>query len=147
MHVQVDFGYDVTRPILSGLSFDVPAGRASTARSAHRHPPSSAEAVVLVLAPGWAGITFVVVFLHNVVVFLHNVVATDCRSASLTAQRSDQTVALVGGTGSGKSTILRLLYRFYDAHQGRVLVDSQDVRTIDMRSLRQLLGERAPMDQ
>jgi ABC-type transport system involved in Fe-S cluster assembly fused permease/ATPase subunit len=52
MHVQVDFGYDVTRPILSGLSFDVPAGRASTARSAHQHPPSSAEAVVLVLAPG-----------------------------------------------------------------------------------------------
>jgi ABC-type transport system involved in Fe-S cluster assembly fused permease/ATPase subunit len=49
MHVQVDFGYDVTRPILSGLSFDVPAGRASTA---HQHPPSSAEAVVLVLAPG-----------------------------------------------------------------------------------------------
>ena len=96
---------------------------------------------------GLAGITFVVVFLHNVVVFLHNVVATDCRSASLTAQRSDQTVALVGGSGSGKSTILRLLYRFYDAHQGRVLVDSQDVRTIDMRSLRQLLGERAPMDQ
>jgi ABC-type transport system involved in Fe-S cluster assembly fused permease/ATPase subunit len=96
---------------------------------------------------GLAGITFAVVFVHNVVVFLHNVVATDCRSASLTAQRSDQTVALVGGSGSGKSTILRLLYRFYDAHQGRVLVDSQDVRTIDMRSLRQLLGERAPMDQ
>ena len=46
------------------------------------------------------------------------------------------TLAIVGGSGSGKSTILRLLYRFYDARAGRVLIDGQDVRDVDVDSLR-----------
>ncbi|KAL6246655.1 hypothetical protein RBB50_005962 [Rhinocladiella similis] len=47
-----------------------------------------------------------------------------------------QTVALVGRTGGGKSTLLKLLFRFYDPDQGRILVDGQDVRQVKMESLR-----------
>ena len=41
-----------------------------------------------------------------------------------------QSVAIVGPTGSGKSTIMRLLYRFYDVSGGEVKIDGYDVRTI-----------------
>ena len=51
-----------------------------------------------------------------------------------------QTVAIVGGSGSGKTSILRLLYRFYDPHAGRVLVDGQDLRDLDLDSLRRHIG-------
>src|SRR5690606_24293099 len=51
-----------------------------------------------------------------------------------------QTVAVVGGSGSGKSTLGRLLFRFYDVDAGRVSVDGQDVREVDARSLRAMLG-------
>ena len=47
-----------------------------------------------------------------------------------------QTVALVGPSGAGKSTVLNLIPRFYDAGEGRVLVDGQDVRSITQASLR-----------
>ncbi len=73
----VDFGYDPRRPILHGVSFQVPAGR---------------------------------------------------------------TVAFVGASGAGKSTISRLLYRFYDVDAGRVTVDGQDVREVTQASLRAAIG-------
>jgi ABC-type multidrug transport system fused ATPase/permease subunit len=47
-----------------------------------------------------------------------------------------RTVALVGGTGSGKTTLVMLVPRLYDASGGRVLVDGTDVRAVDPRSLR-----------
>jgi ATP-binding cassette subfamily B protein len=49
-------------------------------------------------------------------------------------------VALVGHTGSGKSTIVSLLCRFYDATEGRVLVDGIDVRDVTLDSLRSQVG-------
>ena len=49
-------------------------------------------------------------------------------------------VALVGPTGSGKSTIIRLLCRLYEPQQGRILVDGRDIRTIPMADLRRTLG-------
>lgn len=47
-----------------------------------------------------------------------------------------QTVALVGRSGSGKSTLVNLLPRFYDPHQGRILIDGQDIRTLHLEDLR-----------
>jgi ATP-binding cassette subfamily B protein len=49
-------------------------------------------------------------------------------------------VAFVGGNGSGKSTMLNLLMRFYDAGSGSVLVDGQDLRSIDLKSWRRQTG-------
>jgi ATP-binding cassette subfamily B multidrug efflux pump len=51
-----------------------------------------------------------------------------------------QTVALLGATGSGKSTIINLLPRFYDVSNGRVLVDGHDVRDVTLESLRHQIG-------
>jgi ATP-binding cassette subfamily B protein len=73
----VHFGYDSRRPIIRGISFEVPAGR---------------------------------------------------------------TVAFVGASGAGKSTISRLLYRFYDVSDGRVSIDGQDIRDVTQASLREAIG-------
>lgn len=73
----VSFHYDPDRPILKGVSFEVPAGK---------------------------------------------------------------TVAIVGPTGAGKSTISRLLYRFYDVTGGRITIDGQDLRDVTQESLRSAIG-------
>jgi ATP-binding cassette subfamily B protein/subfamily B ATP-binding cassette protein MsbA len=54
--------------------------------------------------------------------------------------RPGQTVALVGLTGSGKTTAVSLIPRFYDPRAGRVLVDGQDVRDYDLRALREQIA-------
>jgi subfamily B ATP-binding cassette protein MsbA len=51
-----------------------------------------------------------------------------------------QTIALVGQSGSGKSTIANLLLRFYDVQKGSVSIDGTDLRDLDMQSLRGLMG-------
>jgi ABC-type multidrug transport system fused ATPase/permease subunit len=51
-----------------------------------------------------------------------------------------ETVALLGATGSGKSTIIRLIPRFYDVTSGKITVDSYDVRDVKLRSLREQIG-------
>jgi ATP-binding cassette subfamily B protein len=51
-----------------------------------------------------------------------------------------QKVAIVGPTGSGKSTIIKLLNRFYDVTSGRILVDGVDVREWELRKLRRTIG-------
>jgi ATP-binding cassette subfamily B protein len=50
------------------------------------------------------------------------------------------TLAVVGGTGAGKSTLVRLLCRFYDVEAGRILIDGQDVRDVTQASLRGAIG-------
>jgi ATP-binding cassette, subfamily B, bacterial len=54
--------------------------------------------------------------------------------------RPGETVALVGPTGAGKSTIVNLLPRFYDVTQGQVLIDGQDIREVTLESLRHQIG-------
>lgn len=49
-------------------------------------------------------------------------------------------VAIVGTTGSGKSTITRLLFRFYDAQRGNILIDGQDIQHVTQDSLRKVIG-------
>ncbi|HEY68163.1 MAG TPA: ABC transporter ATP-binding protein, partial [Thermoflexia bacterium] len=51
-----------------------------------------------------------------------------------------QTVALLGATGSGKSTIINLIPRFYDVTEGRVTIDGYDVRDVTLDSLRRQIG-------
>ena len=65
----------------------------------------------------------------------HNV----CRGYSLRVE-AGQTCALCGPSGSGKSTIIALLERFYDPQAGQVLLDGVDVKTLNVRWLRQQLG-------
>jgi ATP-binding cassette subfamily B protein len=50
------------------------------------------------------------------------------------------TVAIVGASGAGKSTISRLLFRFYDVNEGRILIDGQDIRRVTQKSLRAAIG-------
>jgi ABC-type multidrug transport system fused ATPase/permease subunit len=61
------------------------------------------------------------------------------RNLSLRVERG-QKVAIVGATGSGKSTIIKLLTRFYDVDAGRILVDGVDVREWDLTELRRTIG-------
>jgi ABC-type multidrug transport system fused ATPase/permease subunit len=51
-----------------------------------------------------------------------------------------ETVAILGATGSGKSTLIYLVPRFYDVTAGRILIDGHDVRDVTLRSLRQQIG-------
>jgi ATP-binding cassette subfamily B protein len=50
------------------------------------------------------------------------------------------TLAVVGATGAGKSTIARLLFRFYDVGSGRITIDGQDIRSVTQASLRAAIG-------
>ncbi len=54
-----------------------------------------------------------------------------------------ETVGILGGTGSGKSTLVNLIPRFYEAKEGRVLLDGRDVRTIPAEELRERVGVAA----
>jgi len=56
------------------------------------------------------------------------------------AIRPGETVSLVGATGAGKSTVAKLLTRFYDPVKGRVLIDGLDLRDVRLESLRRQLG-------
>lgn len=62
---------------------------------------------------------------------LHNI----CLSVS-----AGQTIAFVGATGAGKSTMLKLLNRFYDVTEGAIRIDGQDLRDVDLFSLRDRVG-------
>ncbi len=51
-----------------------------------------------------------------------------------------RTLAIVGASGAGKSTISRLLFRFYDSTSGRIVIDDQDIKSVTQKSLRAAIG-------
>ncbi|MFS7948140.1 putative ABC-type xenobiotic transporter [Helianthus anomalus] len=51
-----------------------------------------------------------------------------------------KTVAVVGGSGSGKSTVVALIERFYDPNQGQILLDNVDIKTLQLKWLREQIG-------
>ena len=61
------------------------------------------------------------------------------KNFSLDIQKG-QTVALVGQSGSGKSTIANLLTRFYDVHDGEIKIDESNIKDLELKSLRGLMG-------
>ncbi|WP_341764689.1 ABC transporter ATP-binding protein/permease [Candidatus Tisiphia endosymbiont of Beris chalybata] len=61
------------------------------------------------------------------------------KGLSFTIERG-HTLAIVGHSGSGKSTISRLIFRFYDVTTGKITIDGQDIRDITQNSLRQAIG-------
>lgn len=54
--------------------------------------------------------------------------------------KQGETIALVGHTGSGKSSILNLLFRFYDCQQGKIMIDGVDIQTMSRQMLRKHMG-------
>ena len=54
--------------------------------------------------------------------------------------RLGETTAIVGPSGSGKSTVVQLVERFYDPAAGQVLIDGQDLKTLNLRNYRQQIG-------
>lgn len=60
-------------------------------------------------------------------------------NVNFTAQPG-QTIALLGATGSGKSTIINLIPRFYDPSEGHIAIDGQDIRQVKIESLRRQIG-------
>ena len=54
--------------------------------------------------------------------------------------KKGQTVGIIGGTGSGKSTLVNLIARFYDATKGTIMINGQDIRTYSQHDLREKIG-------
>ncbi|CAH8580910.1 unnamed protein product [Schistosoma rodhaini] len=54
--------------------------------------------------------------------------------------KSGQTVALVGPSGSGKSTVIHMLQRFYDPTKGKVLIENEDIKNVDLKAYRNQIG-------
>ena len=66
-------------------------------------------------------------------------IARSCKGIDFTVP-AGRKLAIVGPTGAGKSTISRLLFRFYDVTQGRIRIDGQDIRDVTQESLRAAIG-------
>ena len=77
--------------------------------------------------------------LRDVTFAYETATAPSLRNVTL-AVEAGSTVALVGATGSGKSTLVRLIGRLYDPTSGTVLVDGADVRELDLRALRRAIA-------
>ncbi|KAF2026558.1 P-loop containing nucleoside triphosphate hydrolase protein [Setomelanomma holmii] len=71
--------------------------------------------------------------------FAYDVRKPIIRGVNLQAE-GGQTIAFVGETGGGKSTMLKLLFRFYDVTGGSIMIDGQDLRSVTQASLREALG-------
>ncbi|ADE29716.1 Multidrug resistance protein Atm1 [Rickettsia prowazekii str. Rp22] len=75
----------------------------------------------------------------NNVSFAYNKERTILHNITFTIE-SGKTIAVVGSSGAGKSTISRLLFRFYDINSGSIIIDNQDIREVKQGSLRKSIG-------
>lgn len=75
----------------------------------------------------------------NDVCFSYNGVEDNIKHMSFAVKRGD-TLGIIGGTGSGKSTIVNLMMRFYDVRSGRVIIDGKDVKSYTAEQLRKKFG-------
>ena len=73
------------------------------------------------------------------VTFSYTGIGTNLEDISFRLEHG-QTLGILGPTGSGKSTIINLLLRFYDPDKGKILIDGQDLKTIDYETLRSKFG-------
>ncbi|MCW6676515.1 ABC transporter ATP-binding protein/permease [Aerococcaceae bacterium NML180378] len=80
-----------------------------------------------------------VVAFHNVSFRYDGAEADTLQDVNFVA-RPGETTAIIGSTGSGKSTVLNLLMRFYDVSKGRITIDGVDIRQLQQRTLRDLIG-------
>ena len=80
------------------------------------------------------GVTF-----ENVAAGYPGAAAHSLEGVSFTA-KPGQTVGIIGGTGSGKTTLVNLIPRFYDAQEGTVTIDGTDVKELDQETLRSAIG-------
>ncbi|KDO35354.1 hypothetical protein SPRG_00203 [Saprolegnia parasitica CBS 223.65] len=92
-------------------------------------------AKALVLAPRQSAVTFE----HVGFSYPGQPYANGLKDINLTIAPG-HTLAVVGATGAGKSTLSRLLFRFYDVTSGRILIDGQDAAKVTQTSLRQAIG-------
>jgi len=111
------------------------------------HPPGKADAQALRLPPGVRGVTIEfedVWFAYDAAQGAAGDQADAepewvLRGVSFSV-RPGETLALVGHTGAGKTTIVNLLLRFYDPQRGRILLDGADIRAMSVDRLRSLIG-------
>lgn len=80
-----------------------------------------------------------IVEFENVDLVYNNASSEALSNISFKVKRG-QTVGIIGGTGSGKSSVVNMIPRFYDASKGRVLVDGRDVKTYEFDELRAKIG-------
>jgi len=73
------------------------------------------------------------------VCFSYNDVEDNLRNISF-ALKKGQTLGIIGATGSGKTTLINLLLRFYDVNRGEILLNGRDIRTIPNEELRKMFG-------
>lgn len=75
----------------------------------------------------------------NNVTFGYTPERTILRNISFIAP-AGKTIAFVGPTGAGKSTIMRLLFRFYDVESGSIVIDGQNIKNVKQHSVRSAIG-------
>ena len=77
---------------------------------------------------------------ENVSFYYQGAVGTPVLQSITFSARPGETVAILGSTGSGKSSLINLIPRFYDVSQGRILIDGVDIRQIPLKLLRGKIG-------
>ena len=121
---------------LSNLYFDINKGMAAFERV--REVLTADESIKN--APGAKKIdTFNKAIQYEDVSFGYNDQTEVLKDINVTIPKG-QTVALVGQSGAGKSTFVDLLPRFYDIRQGKILIDDVDLKKLEIKSLRNLIG-------